>query len=210
VQQRGDEGRAVYLEFLNDAHERDWTHAFEKHYGFKSVSEVEKKWNNWVLAGSPSLQQAEGTMLADNSRPARTEAAPPAGEAESLVRGQSPEPLAPLPEISRSLRTQPRGRNLSAPEPNVTAMPQRELAASEMTADLTQLPGQSDWTSSAAEYEPLPPTRTRSADQGRIASAESSVDHQAAVPRPRSDFPQQRERAATTRSDTRLDGAFSP
>jgi hypothetical protein len=193
VQQRGDEGRGVYLEFLNDAHEHDWTHAFQKHYGFKSVSEVEKKWNSWVLAGSPSLQQAEGTMLADNSQNSRPDAAPPTSH-----------------HNSRTLRTRPRGRNLSAPEPSVTAMPQREPAVSEMTADLTQLHGQSDWTSSAAEYEPLPPNRTRSADQGHNASAESSVDQEAAVPRPRSDFPQQRERAATTRSDTRLDGAFSP
>ncbi len=209
VQQRGEQGRAVYLKFLNDAHEQNWAYAFKKHYGYENVAAVEKHWNGWVLAGSPMLQREDGAMLADNStrtRPERT--TPPADNA--LVRGQSPESLQPLPGISRAIRTEPRRRNLDAPEPSVTAMPQREQAEWEMTANLSQTDGQSHTMSNAADFEPLPPVRTRPADEGLRASAESDVDPQAAVPRPGSVFPPQRDRAASTRSDSRFDRDFAP
>lgn len=209
VQQRGEQGRAVYLRFLNDAHEQNWAFAFKKHYGYESVGAVEKHWNGWVLAGSPSLQREEGTMLAENNPRTQPEERPAPVEQESLVRGQSPESLHPLQEISRTLRTEPRRRHLDAPEPSVTAMPQREQAEWEMTANLSQTNGQSHTMSNAADYEPLPPVRTRPAERQR-ASAESGVDPQAAVPRPGSVFPPQRDRDASTRSDTRLDRDFAP
>ena len=205
VQQRGEQGRAVYLKFLNDAHEHNWAYAFKKHYGYESVGAVEKHWNGWVLAGSPPLQREDGTMLADNSPRTQSGERSPA-DREALVRAQSPEPLQ---QISRTLRAEPRRRNLDAPEPSVTAMPQREQAEWEMAADLSHTSGRSHTLSNAVDYEPLPPARTRPAERQR-ASAESDVDPQAAVPRPGSVFPPQRERAASTRSDTRLDRDFAP
>lgn len=128
VQLKGDEGRATYLAFLNDAHQHNWLYAFQKHYGFSSLGEVEKKWSSWVLAGSPPLLGDKGTLLADAGKPrAETNADVRGRDAASgsLVRGQTPPPLPPLPPIQRPLRDRLTGQALEAPEPAMTAMPQR-------------------------------------------------------------------------------------
>jgi len=130
VQQKGQRGRTVYLAFLKDALERDWSYAFKKHYGYENLDVAEKQWHGWILAGSPQLSTADGVMLADANgdqletadtaiRVAAVENPP-----SPVVRGQSPNPL---PRINRELRTRPRGDSLSAPEPNTTAMPSRDF-----------------------------------------------------------------------------------
>jgi hypothetical protein len=187
VQQKGDNGRAAYLAFLQDALEQNWTTALKKHYGYESIDAAEKHWTGWVLAGSPELPNRDDTRLADTgSRPAapavtrevalndnRLQPNAPRHGTE-LARGQSPQPLA---KINRPLRTRPRGRALSAPEPNVTARPQA---------------GEANWAAVLS------------------ANTESLRDPDSVLPPAGSSFPQTRVRGAQTWPADRFDGSVSP
>jgi hypothetical protein len=64
VQQHGEKGRAVYLQFLGDALATNWESAFRKHYGFQSLGDLEQKWGSWIMAGSPPLRRPEDGQLA--------------------------------------------------------------------------------------------------------------------------------------------------
>ena len=225
VQQKGDEGKAAYLAFLKDALEQNWTTAFKKHYGYENIEAAEKHWTGWVLAGSPELKHSDDTRLADNGvRPAAPAATNqvalaenrasqnPAGNGAELARGQSPQPLAPLAKINRPLRTRPRGRSLSAPEPNVTARPEAggapwdtALAAEDRAAHPPQESLQS------ARRLPAMPDRTRPAD-GRSPGApgEGPIDPDAVLPPAGSGFPQGRVRGAQTWPEDRFDGSVAP
>ncbi len=91
-------GRETFLKFLGDAMRHGgWDQALSAHYGVNSVDVLEKKWNQWVLAGSPALKQPEAQALAVNERWRRGQQQADEQEPE-LVRGQSPDaPVAPLP-----------------------------------------------------------------------------------------------------------------
>lgn len=97
VQQHPEQGRFVYLHFLQTAHEHGWDAAIKKHYQFTGVSDLDKSWSNWILAGSPRLLP-EGEMLASN------DAATSVTEPELVARGQSPAEPEPLAMIPRPLR----------------------------------------------------------------------------------------------------------
>lgn len=142
VQQHGDEGRAVYLKFLADAHEHDWSYAFRKHYNFDDIREVEQHWTTWIADGSPPLKPEDGgTLIADAG--AATQSPVPQAPAATPQTAQSsgadvrlsdaqaaprrPQPPAPLPFIERQLRSRVSGSELDAPEPNTTAMPQWDV-----------------------------------------------------------------------------------
>lgn len=62
VQQRG---KATYLKFLHDAHDRGWEFALKRHYSYKSIDDLERYWSDWVIAGSQPIAP-EGQMLASN------------------------------------------------------------------------------------------------------------------------------------------------
>src|SRR3990172_13380252 len=84
-------GKVCYLQFLEDAHRRDWNVAIKSFYGLKGVEELETRWNGWVMAGSPSLVAPEGQQLADAGAPATQ-------VAEVTIRSQNPEaPGTPAP-----------------------------------------------------------------------------------------------------------------
>jgi hypothetical protein len=128
VQQKGEEGRTTYLAFLADAHDRDWSYAFRKHYGYDNVRDVEQNWTTWIAGGSQPISPSDGgTLLADaGTKPAA--AAPvsnPVSRIETAAAAPpaSPPTPSPLPPIQRQLRTRVSGSELNAPEPNVTAMP---------------------------------------------------------------------------------------
>ncbi|QDT32537.1 gluzincin family metallopeptidase [Thalassoglobus polymorphus] len=95
VGQKGEEGRTVYLNFLDDAHTHGWTAAIQKHYGFKKINDLEAEWTDWVLAGSPEFQLPAGEALADAGQ---------AGHGE-VIRSQSPDEPEPLAMIPRGLRS---------------------------------------------------------------------------------------------------------
>lgn len=121
VQRKGKEGRATYLQFLHDALESggggSWDRAIVQHYGFRGVADLEQQWKGWVVAGSPPIRAADDPQLAI-SVPAREprKAAPADG---TIVRGQTPLDLPPLPMIPRRLRQGLLG-SLEAPDPGRT------------------------------------------------------------------------------------------
>lgn len=84
--QRG--GKPTYLKFLQVAHERGWEHALKSVYQIAGIEALESTWDEWVVAGSPSLAIPKGTQLAENTRPV--------SKKTEVIRGQS-EDLDPLP-----------------------------------------------------------------------------------------------------------------
>jgi hypothetical protein len=79
-------GKARYLKFLNDAHQRGWEKAVQTNYGYRNVDELEKRWNDWIVAGTPPLKLPEGQMLAQNGAAGKN-----AGAGAVELRGQSPD-----------------------------------------------------------------------------------------------------------------------
>ncbi|MCA9044645.1 MAG: hypothetical protein KDA69_10020 [Planctomycetaceae bacterium] len=145
VQQHGEQGRYVYLHFLQLAHEQGWEAAIRKYYNFKGIDDLEQHWGNWVMAGSPRLQP-EGEMLADAGQP---ESATPNPGME--YRGQSPDELQPLAMIPRPLRqtAKPRKETLDptsglAPDvpelPAPLPIPTRPASSGEQSPEWTQFP----------------------------------------------------------------------
>jgi hypothetical protein len=116
-------GRARYLKFLADAHQHGWEQAIRAHYGYRGVDDLEKHWQDWVIAGSPEIELPKGQMLAQNSK-----SKPPAEQGKLVVRGQGPEdPFlndgTEAEEAPRSAGREP----LSAP--GVRALPHKQKAA---------------------------------------------------------------------------------
>jgi hypothetical protein len=72
-------GKPRFLAFMQEAHLSGWDSALRRHYEEDSVEELESKWNQWVIAGSPALRVPDGTLLAG-------------GDAAAVVRSQNPEP----------------------------------------------------------------------------------------------------------------------
>lgn len=87
--QRSD--KPTYLAFLQTAHEQGWDAALEKHYQYRSLQDLERQWDGWVMAGSPTLRLPAGQMLAQNDS-----TTPPArpNPAEATFRGQSTDDVA--------------------------------------------------------------------------------------------------------------------
>lgn len=81
-------GRPRFLKFLADANQPSgWEKAVEVHYGYRGVAELEKRWQGWVMAGSPELELPQGQQYAavtKGQRPA------PAAQGMPIVRGQKP------------------------------------------------------------------------------------------------------------------------
>lgn len=111
-------GKARYLKFLQDAHQKGWDSAIAANYGYRGVDDLEKRWTEWVVAGSPEINSTPRTILADagTSASANKSTAP-------IIRGQSPTPdsqedpflKADIP--GRGLAVTSRGRHLQAPDP---------------------------------------------------------------------------------------------
>src|SRR5262245_16850849 len=116
-------GRARYLKFLADAHQRGWEQAIRTHYGYRGVDDLEKRWQDWVIAGSPEIELPKGQLLAQNSK-----SKPAAEQGKLVVRGQGPEDpfLDDATEAEDALRTAGR-EPLSVPD--VRALPRNQKAA---------------------------------------------------------------------------------
>lgn len=76
-------GKARYLKFLQDAHDRNWDEAIARHYGLKNTDNLEKEWTGWIMAGSPPLPRRDGAQLADAGKRRKPN--------DPVVRSQSPE-----------------------------------------------------------------------------------------------------------------------
>jgi hypothetical protein len=122
VKWHGEKGKQVYLEFLKDALATNWETSFQKHYGFRTLAELDQQWDRWVIAGSPEIHRDDAALALATQPAARpsangviamASAEEPARDKKKrnavTVRGQSetvssPLPL-PTPRMSRPLRT---------------------------------------------------------------------------------------------------------
>jgi hypothetical protein len=103
-------GRDRYLHFLQDAHDRDWNYAIHTYYGLPDVASLERRWSDWVMAGSPELNLPAGQMVAQADSRGR----------QPVIRSQSPdaasEPAEQQP-TSQVARPIPRNDEPVAPSP---------------------------------------------------------------------------------------------
>jgi len=117
VGSKGEEGRHIYLRFLQDAESLGWEKAIQKHYGFNSIALLEQQWTNWIVAGSPPLnagnvaiaqvEQPVNPPVGKLTEPVATPLtdAPPAQLAavtpdDVVIRSQSPGPEETIPALS--------------------------------------------------------------------------------------------------------------
>ncbi|MGQ0634334.1 MAG: hypothetical protein ACT4QC_06980 [Planctomycetaceae bacterium] len=78
-------GRARYLKFLADAHNlASWDRAIAANYEYQGVDDLEKDWQNWVVAGCPEIKLPDGQLLADRGRNGGP------AEQQIVMRGQNP------------------------------------------------------------------------------------------------------------------------
>lgn len=157
-------GRATFLRFLNDAQHQGWDAAFKTFYGKTNVEAFEREWTSWVIAGSPSLKQPEGQVIAQQAPTAR----PTKPTLMNNARAQSPTPDAAtaLKQLRRQIRDEqplPRSDELVAPNPR-DAKP-REIAARAMPNGAAA-PTQSR-TPTSSELKPLELSSRRAADELR-------------------------------------------
>ncbi len=81
------DGKERYLRFLQDAHEHDWNHAIRTWYGLPDVASLERRWSNWVTAGSPEIRDNDNRQIAQADAQAMRKKG-------ILVRSQSPDDAA--------------------------------------------------------------------------------------------------------------------
>jgi len=116
VQSGGETGKARYLRFLQDANDKDWNHAIRTWYGLPDVTSLERRWSNWVTAGSPDLGDSDNQQLAQADAQAMRKKG-------IIVRSQSPDnspPTVRRPQQSSAARpaeTLAPGDELEAPSP---------------------------------------------------------------------------------------------
>lgn len=115
VQSGGETGKERYLRFLQDAHEHDWNHAIRTWYGLPNVVTLERRWSNWVTAGSPEIRDQDNRQIAEADAQAMRKKG-------ILVRSQSPdaEQSVRRPQLTKSAEQPmalPRSDEPQAPDP---------------------------------------------------------------------------------------------
>lgn len=184
VQAGGSDGRARFLEFLDDAHEQGWDAALKRHYSLAGTQDLEQRWTGWVEAGSPQLRLPAGQQLADA-----------AGEREEVViRSQSPDRPDEAPSAGGRGRQRAAASEASFVAPLSRAAPQTgHTAAAERDAfERTANPG---WVPAGGlrESQPLPRTDTTAAERRPLprqpVTSDSSGEQTSRPQQPRwSDF----------------------
>jgi hypothetical protein len=114
-------GKERYLHFLQDAHDRDWNYAIHTYYGLADVASLERRWSDWVLAGSPDVGTPSGQMVAQADARGR----------QPVIRSQSPdassEPPEPVP-AARVARPIGRSDEFAAPAAAPAPVDRRALS----------------------------------------------------------------------------------
>jgi hypothetical protein len=132
--QRG--GRSRFLKFLEEAHRKSWNVALRKHYGFESIESLEKRWNTWVMAGSPELYPSEERHLAgvvsDNDKHPPT--------VNVTIRAQNSDTVADAQSERAFSSSRNRDRILEAPDPrHLSSRKRRNTIVSEIVTDENRL-----------------------------------------------------------------------
>jgi hypothetical protein len=84
VQSGGETGKERYLRFLTDANDKGWNHAIRTWYGLPDVTSLERRWSNWVTAGSPDITETDNRQIAQADADAMHKRG-------IIVRSQSPD-----------------------------------------------------------------------------------------------------------------------
>ena len=116
------QGRDAFLRFLNDANARGWDAAIKSFYARGNIEALERDWSSWVIAGSPSLRQVEGQLLAQQTPTAPVRNSKVADP--RVVRSQNPDDTNPLKQLRRSVKDAqplPDADKLTAPNPRLQA-----------------------------------------------------------------------------------------
>ena len=186
-------GKTRYLEFLETSHRQGWDRAIEEHYSLAGVEELESRWNNWVMAGSPKLNIPKGAQLASNAA-AKTSSRPSRGEFERpIIRGQSPEPNR-APAEERQVAAAP--QNPPSPQPKTT------VALPKASETRQESPG---WRRMRRKLDEIPQDFVNPAnDPAKLAIAR---EVQTAEAGPVSPFPNPGQAIGSPRSATK--GAFA-
>jgi hypothetical protein len=171
-------GKARYLKFLNDAHQRGWEKAIQAQYGFKGVDDLEKQWHEWIIAGSPTLKLPEGQQLA------QADATPKGKNAAGFeMRGQSPEPEAeariggdPFLETTVAETAAPRRRTLPTTNGELAQAPRRPGVKTVTAAEVVH----DDW---------VPEDAGKPSSAPQVAEADVDDDLWVEVPRSKSRTP---------------------
>jgi hypothetical protein len=101
-------GKREYVRLMAMAHERGWEESVKSLYGYKSVTQLEQDWDQWVMAGSQNLSIPKGSQIASRTQPSTK---------EPTIRAQSPDtgiklgepvhltaPELPIPREKRDTR----------------------------------------------------------------------------------------------------------
>jgi hypothetical protein len=190
VQSGGETGKERYLRFLQDAHEHDWNHAIRTWYGLPDVTTLERRWSNWVTAGSPDLGESDNQQIVQADAQAMRKKG-------VIIRSQSPDnspTSVRRPQSSTAASpddTLARGDELEAPAPVArTARPYARTAQSDANLELPVDEALADQQSAARVrqgrermlkegWEPIPAARRVSAvqsDENATASRDAQSD----------------------------------
>lgn len=166
IQSGGEQGKRKFVSYVGDGMRRNnWTRATSDHYGYKSLSELQIAWLEWVKQGSPNLL------------PAQDHAAPSA--AEGLVND------APRPRDEEQFPVQPAGgtrgiEDMSAaqnyqvpPRPSTFAGPSREEASSQEGEQNVARPSTTGWY---ARQKDRPLSQSTVESESRVEAAASETD----------------------------------
>jgi hypothetical protein len=123
-------GKQRYLEFLETAHQEGWDHAVKSHYSLEGVSELESRWDDWILAGSPRLNLPPGTQVAANDAPEVRPQDAREDFSRPVIRSQSPDPArnSAAPAAFGPPATTPRTLSLPPSRRETVANPVEESA----------------------------------------------------------------------------------
>lgn len=129
-------GRPRFLAFLDTAHNKGWDHALRYHYKLKGVSDLDGRWNKWVMAGSPKLNIPKDTQLASGTaRPRNTRGS----DAGPIIRSQSPDnDVRPALATTREAA---RGGRLEASNPKRSATAIELPRTEKLKGSLNESPG---------------------------------------------------------------------
>ena len=185
--------KSVFSASCRTAHEHDWNHAIHTWYGLRDVTSLERRWNNWVMAGSPEIRDIDNSAVAqadaqemrkkgilvrsqspdDSPRSVRRpqlQAAESAAKQVSLPRSDEPAAPDPIPRASRPA-TQT-AENSGMVEPPTDEALGNEMVAARRREGRERLL-QDGWQSLPAADRA---TQTHNAGRQQTASAESEAN----------------------------------
>jgi hypothetical protein len=112
-------GKKRFLLFLETAHHKGWTFSLNKHYNLSNINVLEKRWNDWIIAGSPDLYPDKNIQLADasGSQNNRSKRIKLSRKRNVTVRSQNPDKKTRHKSSQSKKRRSSETGSLTAPTP---------------------------------------------------------------------------------------------